>query len=213
MSERRIAAMIQKDIVHGAQSETNNFQPTPANSEPSVDDIFAAADKKIDQQNRSMLATTKTKNKRRHAILRFVLSSVIILIIIIGAIVGIVSYKLKQAYPSMKSNLLSQIESIQTELRETDDSTLTVDQYYQKRLLLLFSVDEIDAAINNLWDMNNFINVLENPDVDDDSFIPQNKLQEYEQLVEEYHKAKQAEAESQVVTNTTETSTSIQEIE
>ena len=190
--------MIKKDIAYSnsyIEPKREKFQENcNENHHMSVDDIFADADRMIYEQNQSLLNQNPKKKKRKRPLLRLLLTMCFVLLLIVGVFVGAGIYSIKTVYPQVKAEFITQMESIQNQLTSMDDSLLTTDQYYQKQILMLFSMEDIEGVINNIEDIQNFAVLFDDDTTNDLSFVPQEKIEEYQQIIEEYQQAKQEEA-------------------
>ena len=202
--------MIKKDISYlDIRYQTDEREKVSTNS---VDDIFANADSMMEEQKRlsSMNLKNKKKNKK-HRFLRFLISSLIIFLMLVGILVALCIHSVRTMYPQIKANVLEQISLVREELMSFDDSELTVDQYYQKQLLLLFTGEDFEAAIEEFEDIDGLLELLMSGGTLDLSIVSEEKVDEYKKLIEEYEKAKISEADGK--SNMVETINDSQEME
>ena len=207
--------MIKKDIVYredDTQSTKIDSEPIPkSESEESsetavktnVDKIFDAADSSMEATRGKKLQHRQTETKRkkkkkpfRKFLLEFFIVGSILTILFCGLLAfSIIEFqdRVNAQFPEMKSSFLANVEKIQKELLEWDDEDLSVDDYYQKKLLLLFTIEEIDEMIGEPQDIQNFATKIFTEDGFKFFDIPEDKLEAYNQLVEEYQEAKRNE--------------------
>jgi hypothetical protein len=159
--------------------------PTKNDVNP-IDDIFLSADKAMEEKQNEAVMQFRKKH-RKHPILR----SLIILLIIVGMVVGIIIsvgvYSTKTIFPEIKQSFISEWALQQEELLKMDDSTLTIEEYYQKQIFLLITPEELEYIIDSVVDIKNLENLLDK-DMDQ-SLIPPEKIEEYHRLLAEYEQA------------------------
>ena len=183
--------MIKKDVVLKFESDlicdVETKESNKSNNE--IDAIFESADTKMSEQNKPFV--TKTKKRKPMRLLRIIITFFVVLILIIFATYKIFSYYMETAFPEIKESFLSSVEIQLEGLKEIDDSTLTVEQYYQKELLLLITVEDLENVINEFSDITKFKNILEDNKGELDSFdlIPEDKVDRYNEIIEEYERA------------------------
>jgi hypothetical protein len=113
---------------------------------------------------------------------------------------------IKRMIQEAKDIISIQFENSREELMSMDDSELTVDEYYQKQLLLLLTPETIQEGIDNVPVTEIIAAVLKGKNIDLD-LVPEDKKEEYERIMEEYEKAKAEELEQK---ETTESATKTQ---
>lgn len=182
--------MIQKDIVYNAKSNKINNDLTFDKDVDSVDSIFANADRLIDEHKQKMKTYTKKKTHKRHPILKTILQIIFWIAVVVGAIIWLMIESFKTAYPQIKDSILNEIDEIQAELSQVDDSELSIDEYYQKQMLLLITSDDVDAMLSDFEDIEQIIAIIQNNGEINVELLPEDKREKYQQLVEEYEKAK-----------------------
>lgn len=195
--------MIKKDVVYGDETaisddihnQLNQNQEQEAETVDSIDDIFANADRIMCEQNQSLNFTPKRPKKRKHSVLKTVLGGILILVLLlVGSVFAVIQFA-KQEYPRLKETFLIHVEEFQEQLHDIDDSQLNVDEYYLKRALLLFTVEEIDLMIQNVEEIDEFPAIILRLDKDSLELIPPEKREAYQRLMEEYHEALEAQAD------------------
>jgi hypothetical protein len=179
--------MIKKDIVYSSPTTYKNLKDEKQNEERSIDDIFMAADKAMAAQNNDIVF--KSKKKKKHPLLRVVLVTLFGLIVFVVGLCFFILHSIKSTYPSVKANFLTQIECARDQLIAIDDTDLTIDQYYQKKILLLFSPEDFENAINNMEDLHNISKIFKVNEDCDLTLVPKDKVDEYQKLMEEYKQA------------------------
>lgn len=177
--------MIKKDVIN----ETSIEEQKSIEQKDNVDDIFAEADRVIAAQNKKTTLAFKEKPKKPHRVRKFIISFLLITIAAIVILGLFVVDSMKAYFPTMKMNFLTQMTDVQAQLKDLDDSELTIEQYYQKRILLLFTAEDIDNAIDSLTDIDSFTKLLELNEKHDMSLLPPDKVEEYNKLIEEYEQA------------------------
>ena len=182
--------MIKKDIAYGPIN-VNRDEETISHA---VDEIFAAADLEIDRQNKASAIEFKEKKKHKHPILRLVLPLILIAVVLLGVFVYMAVGVFNTMYSEMRSNLLSQFQVMQDELLALDDSTLTVDQYYQKQIMLLFSTEDLEKAMDSIGSIAALKQLIESGGSIDVNVLPKDKIDEYNRLIAEYERALQETA-------------------
>lgn len=177
----------------------------------SIDDIFSQADKSIEAKKAKTLHKKKPKQEKKvkkkkkglkRGLIEFFAISAVITLLFCGvfAFAVVETRKMVQEqFPEIKASFLAGIEDVQKEVASWEDGKLSVDEYYQKQLLLLFTIEEIDGMVDDVTDLQNFSALLTQ-----DGFkffdIPEEKVAEYNRLVEEYKKAKEEETQKQTET-------------
>jgi hypothetical protein len=194
--------MITKDIARDNTAAT----PPPTQdtlSQPinEIDAIFSQADNEMMQKKKSLEVNTQKKKHRKHPILRTVFSFIAIALIVACFLGWLTVKQIKEAYPQIKADLLTKVEEKQEELRAIDDNTLTKKDYYQKQILLLFTVEDLENTINDIEDIRNFSKLFHSDGKIDISLVPEDKVDEYYRLMDEYKKAVQ-ESESSAESTT-----------
>ena len=183
--------MIKKDVVFEFKSDVvyNDNENKSSESLSEIDAIFESADAKMSAQNSPFVA--KPKRRKRRRLLKFALGFFVILVLIIFAACKIFSYYMETAFPEIKDSVLESVELQIEALNEIDNNTLTVEQYYQKQLLLLFTADDLEKALNGISDLNGLEELLEFSDgvIDAENIISDDKIDEYNKILEEYEKA------------------------
>lgn len=198
--------MITKDIVLAEK----NVQSKIAKSESidgershrdEIDDIFESADIAM-QKKTSKIKINKKKKKRPFlfGILKFLL----ITAVVIGLLVFIGIKYTQMMYPEIKQAFITEYIYIQEELRELDDATLSEEEYYQKQILLLVTPEELDSAIDSVFDINQLKNIFNEGGTFDTSLIPQEKIDRYYELVDAYNNATSKKQEIEENTNADE---------
>ena len=154
-------------------------------SDDQIDAIFELADQKMLQDQQSV-KSNGLKEKTKKAFLKtFIVFSLITSVIFIGLV--ILAYREATVFlPQLKSNFLSQYTDIQNELINIDDSSLTVDELYQKKFLLLLSPEDLEEILSLKGNFKEIIADIQDDGEISTSIIPEEKLEEYEQLVKEY---------------------------
>ena len=207
--------MIKKDIVYredDTQSkkidseqtqEVNSKESSDETIKTSVDKIFEAADSSMQAKRgkkfqKADVLSKKSRKKRpfRKLLLEFFIVGGILLVLFCGLLAySIIEFqdRVNEQFPEIKSSFLANIEKIQEELLEWDDENLSVDDYYQKKLLLLFTIEEIDDMIGEPQDIQNFATKIFTEEGFKFFDIPEDKVDEYNKLVEEYQEAKRNE--------------------
>lgn len=182
--------MIKKDVVFEFKSDVvccdNKNKPTELTE---IDAIFESADEKMLAQSTPFAAKSKRKRKRR--ILKFALGFFVILALIIFAVSKIFSYYMEIVFPEIKDSILENVELQMEALNEIDDNTLTVEQYYQKQLLLLLTADDLEKALNNISEIDGLKGLLEfiDGEIGAENIISDDKIDEYNKILSEYEKA------------------------
>lgn len=187
-------AKIKKDIVFTLPSteEIKECTKPEQSSTNSIDEIFENADNQMEVRY-AQLKKTKKKHKRRHGIfLRIVLPLILILISIVGILTYVSIQQLQESVPVIRESLIQSVLSARKQLESTDDAQLSVDEYYQKRLLLVLSEEEITSILSNV-DIDDAQNMIQEGRLSEE-LIPKEKLEEYKALLKEYEKAKVNEA-------------------
>jgi len=176
--------VIKRDVVYipAEQEQTQE-------SSISIDDIFAEADAEMKRQRDALSASPPVKKRRRYSIRNMLLTMAALSVIVIGCIIFVTISEINKLYPQMKDSLLYQVQSMQQQLLSIDDTTLTESEYYQKQLLLLFSADEIEAAIEDIEDVENFAKLFGNGEALPQDIIPKEKIEEYQALIDAYQNA------------------------
>ena len=183
--------MIQKDIVLEEKNETQHLQCKSESTTDvdEIDAIFAIADQQIADHKNKTSRQKEKKKKKKHPILRCILVFVLTIVLVVVLSIYAVVDSVKKTYPVIKQELLQQISTMQEDLMKVDDSTLSVDEYYQKKILLLFSADEIEAALEGAEDLKNLQKILDAVSDVDLTLLPEEKVKEYEKLIAEYELA------------------------
>lgn len=185
--------MIKKDVVFdGANEQKEEIVENFVSPSSEVDAIFAMADKKMIDQKSKLLKQKDKKKRKKHPILRFVITSILILVVCFGLFIYSFVGHVKESYPAMKQDFLQQVELLQSNLKKVDDSTLTLEEYYQKKMWLLFTTDEIEDAIENVEDLRNLQKLFDMNGSVDLTLFPEEKMEEYEKLLKEYELAASA---------------------
>lgn len=156
----------------------------------SVDAIFADADRQMADQNKQAVMLPKNeKKKKRHPILKFIISTLIMLIVAFGALGYLMTRAVKESLPQIKEDLMTQIVEVQDQIKSLDDDELTIDEYYQKQIILLLSPEDIQSAIDDIGNVKDLAKLFGSDGEIDVSVIPEEKIEEYNKLIEEYQKA------------------------
>ena len=182
------------DIVHNERdvdrpNEIDHDDNEESSVVESVDDIFADADRIMFEQSKSLSFTPKQPKKRRRPILKLLICMLLVIVLILtGSVFAIVKFA-KEEYQSFKETFLIQVGEFQEQLNELDDSQLSVDEYYLKRALLLFTADEIGLILQDAEQIDGFPMVLLKLDESNLDLIPVEKREAYQALMEEYYAA------------------------
>ena len=151
--------MIKKDVSYQELNYQLNKDRVASTS--TIDDIFANADSMMAEQKHLSSMNFKDKKKsKKHRFLKFLISSLIIFLMLVGILVALCIHSVRTMYPQIKANVLEQISLVREELMSFDDSELTVDQYYQKQLLLLFTGEDFESAIEEFEDIDGLLELL-----------------------------------------------------
>ena len=194
--------MIKKDIVLDSHEvkpdkqpieETNNIEDHQQIFEESVDDVFAAADIEMENKSAELLKIKNKKEKKRRPFVRLLLSSTIIFLGLLIVFVVIVMREMKIIFPEMKASLVQQFAYMQENVYELDDKLLSESEYYQKQILLLMTPEEVEESIDNIIDMSKFADLLNADGQADISIIPEDKVEEYKELIRLYEEAVEKE--------------------
>ena len=206
----------EKEKSSSLQPRVVEENPAPQTLDEDVDAIFSQADASIEaKKDKSLYKKPKQKDKKakkkkksfKRGLAEFFAISAVVTLLFGGIFAfAIVEARkmVQEQFPEIKASFLAGIENVQKEVLSWEDSKLSVDEYYQKQLLLLFTVDEIDGMIDDVTDLQNFSAILTQ-----DGFkffdIPEEKVDEYNRLMEEYEKAKAEEALKQTEAEQQET--------
>ena len=206
----------EKEKSSSLQPRVVEENPAPQTLHEDVDAIFSQADASIEaKKDKSLYKKPKQKDKKakkkkksfKRGLAEFFAISAVVTLLFGGIFAfAIVEARkmVQEQLPEIKASFLAGIENVQKEVLSWEDSKLSVDEYYQKQLLLLFTVDEIDGMIDDVTDLQNFSAILTQ-----DGFkffeIPEEKVDEYNRLMEEYEKAKAEEALKQTEAEQQET--------
>ena len=184
--------MIKKDIAY----ETQPSGRDPESIDREVDDIFAAADLEMNNQNKASVIQFKEKKKSKHPILRFFLPYIVVVVVVIVALIYVAISSFNSMYVGIQQGLLSQVADIREQLLELDDDSLTIDQYYQKQIMLLLSEEDLKNAFDDIGSVEVLSQLLKSDGTIDINFIPEDKIEKYNQLIEEYQQALEDAAEA-----------------
>lgn len=181
--------MIQKDIGSKGATSSELFAEGAQDAPMSIDDIFAAADQEMANQINASKKHFRVKKKRQHPIRNAIITVLLGIVVFVVGIAILGAQIAKREYPQMKENFLIQVGTIQEQLRSTDDEELTVDEYYQKQLLLLLTKEDLENAINSLEDMADISQILALSESANLTLIPEEKIDEYNRIQAEYQAA------------------------
>lgn len=187
--------MIQKDIVYTIDA-TQCTEVGSDKRKSTVDSIFASADASMAKQWASYKRPKQRKKRRPSIFLTVVIPSIIIFFSIIAFIIYGSIISLQESLPAAKTSIIEGVLQARQNLLEIDDELLTVDEYYQKRMLLLLSEDELIYLIENVVSMESIEYIAQNGTINTD-LIPENKVDEFKALLKEYEEAKKAESENE----------------
>jgi small basic protein len=184
---------MKKDIFY--QSVTENNEP-----KMSVDEIFANADSIMENMQQETYVKANKKKRKIGFVKKTIISLIIVAVILVVLLIVIGVKSLSAAIPSMKEAIFEQFSTTRESLLKINDDNLTVDEYYQKQVFLLISPEDAENTINNLsvWEL--FSSMMSGTGTIDIDLIPEDKKEEYEQIIKEYEKAKAEELEQTEVT-------------
>lgn len=195
--------MIKKDIVYPLNQKQSNDRPEiKSESLCGVDGIFAQADLTIAEQNKTRNIQPTQKKKKKHRLLKTILSIILVFVITCGITVYCVVKGIEKTYPAMRETFLSQIYEMYDELENVDDSTLTTKQYYQKQILMLLSPEDIENAIISFEDFETLLQIAAGEGDMEVDLLPDEKKEEYYRILEEYQQAMRREEEENATTPT-----------
>ena len=182
--------MIKKDI------NLNHISPAEPvvhnnHSASSVDDIFAAADAKM--QSQTIGPRLPQTQRRENSLLKALKGFLVFAAVTMIAICGLITYAMTNMFPTIRDNLVSQFQAARDELMALDDSTLTTEEYYQKQLLLLITEDDITSAVQDMMTIEGIVEIFTNDGTVMIDVIPEDKRDEYNRLMEEYQQAMESE--------------------
>ena len=177
------------DKTHTAETEAIESQ-----TESSVDAIFREADEKMQASwEKGMRIKQKRKRKRLTFLQKLVLSLIATAILLVaGLIAG--GYYLKgyinQQYALIKEQVIAGFSEARETAMNIKDDELTPEGIFQKELLLLLTEDELENIINNLEikSIQDFDKWMK-PGELEESLIPEEKKEQYWQIVEKYEQA------------------------
>lgn len=175
--------MIKKDIVYANESKENKEL---TNKE--IDDIFANADAQMDNMEKASIYTPKKKKK--HSLKSMLIKTGIAIIVSFIVLIGFIVYVFSKQLPVIKQGVLEQTMKIREDFLKSDDSKLTIDEYYQKQALLLITPEELSRELEEVDSISMLWQAINNDGNINLDLIPEDKKDEYERLQKEYEEAK-----------------------
>lgn len=162
-----------------------------------IDKIFYESDAIVMRKQNELNKLKKKKQKKKMKWWKKTLICFsIIFVIFVSAVGGLLYYISHVVYPEIKISFLKQYETMQQNVSQMDDNTLTLEQQYQKKLILVFDVNDINEMIDKIEDikaLEKLINLNENADL---SLLPENKKEEFNAIYQEYIELKEQTQQS-----------------
>lgn len=186
---------------HTAETETIESQ-----TESSVDTIFREADEKMQASwEKGMRVKQKRKRKRLTFLQKLVLSLIVTAILLVAGLIAGGHYLkgyINQQYALIKEQVIAGFSEARETAMNIKDDELTPEGIFQKELLLLLTEDELENIINNLEikSIQDFDKWMK-PGELEESLIPEEKKEQYWQIVEKYEQA-MAKSDGQSPTST-----------
>jgi hypothetical protein len=193
--------MIKKDIDpnYFPKIPTQNYS-TSATTEDSVDSIFREADLVMDKQSGGRRLRACSEKRRCNPFSGGLTSFLIILAGVIFVLCSLGNYFINEMYPSMVDSVVTQFHDAREHLVSIDDEDLTLEEYYQKQILLLVTDEDVVNAFDDALTLETFVAILIGGEDVVLDLVPADKIDEYNEIIEEYRQVVEAANESTILT-------------
>jgi hypothetical protein len=143
--------MIKKDIDPKRMPQINT-KPSTSNgvSNDSVDVIFREADFIMDRQSGGKRLRLLSERRRWNPFSRMFTSFLIILAGVVLVLCSLGNYFINEMYPQMINNVVTQFHDARNHLVSINDEDLTLEEYYQKQVLLLVTDEDVVNAFDDV---------------------------------------------------------------
>ena len=170
---------------------------TEDNAQPvDVDDIFAQADKEMQQQwERRENYYRKSRNLVKKTKKTITTSIIISIILIVVILVSAVIIGIKTSIDSVKSTAYQQLVSTRQAIMEIPNEELTLDTYYLKRVMCVIDDNDLKNMVNNLISFTEIANMFDEEYLLQDDLLSPEKQQKVKDIFDEYAQKKTEELE------------------
>lgn len=161
-----------------------------------VDDIFAQADKEMQQQwERRENYYRKSRNLVKKTKKTITTSIIISIILIVVILVAAVIIGIKTSIDSVKLTAYQQLVSTRQAIMEIPNEELTLDTYYLKRVMCVIDDNDLKNMVNNLISFTEIANMFDEEYLLQDDLLSPEKQQKVKDIFDEYAQKKTEELE------------------